>query len=471
MKKTKFVVLIITCSLLLVTPVFLLVCGFVIPPKYDNTFLGELKYKYEALEQTEGARIVFVGGSSVAFGVDSKLIAEELPEYSVVNFGMYAALGTKVMLDLSKDSIRPGDIVIISPEQEAQTLSNYFNGEAMWQALDGAFPLLARIESEDLGKLVGQFPYFASRKFNYFIRQDKPSPGGIYNRGVFNEYGDIVSDECQYNLMAGGWDVNTPIVFEEALLDTDFIDYLNVYADELTARGATIWYRFCPMNGAAVQEGADIDDYYDLLQERLHMYIIGDPNNSVMEEEWFYDTNFHLNASGKIVNTNRIIRDIKAMLGDSSATNIILPSKPRIRDLSLTEGDSSDNDCFTYDNHNGELKLTGLTEVGRGREELTIPVSFEGIPLTAVEASVFADNTTIRTITVQENIVSIADNAFEGCSALERVRLKGQNPEKCMVGQHLLDGTKAMLSVDQSVLSDYKLNYFWSLYADRIISE
>ena len=472
MIKTRYLfIIIITCIFLLITPAFLLVGGFLLPAQYDNTFLGELKYKCEALDQTDGKRIVFLGGSNVAFGVDSALIEEELPEYSVVNFGMYAALGTKVMLDLSIDSFRPGDIVIISPEQEAQTISNYFNGEAMWQALDGAFPLLTRIDRNDLGKLVGQFPYFASRKFSYYIRKDKPNPSGVYNRGVFNEYGDIVSKECTYNVMANEYDINTPIHFDETMLDTVFIDYLNAFAEKLTARGVTVWYRFCPMNELAVEEGSDIDNYYELLQDRLQFYIIGDPNNSVMEEEWFYDTNFHLNASGKAINTNQIIRDIKAMLGDSTATNIELPSKPTIPNISLTNGDNSDEGYFTYENRNGELTLAGITEEGGLQEELTIPVSYEGVPVTAVAATVFAGNTTIRAITVQENIVSIADNAFDGCSNLSRVSMESLSPEKCIIGQHLLDGTKAMITVKEKAISNYKLNYFWSMYADRIASD
>lgn len=471
MKKTKYrLIVATTCVLLLMTPIFLLVCGFVLPPQYDDTFLGELKYKCEALDQTKGKRIIFVGGSSVAFGVDSALVAEKLPEYSVVNFGMYAGLGTKVMLDLSMDSVRAGDIVIISPEQEKQTLSNYFNGEAMWQALDGAFPLLKRIDSGDIGNLVGQFPYFASEKLGYVMEKSKPNPEGVYNRSAFNEYGDVVARECAYNTMVEEYDRNTLISFDEKVLDADFIDYLNAYAEELTRRGATVWYRFCPMNALAIEEGSDIDKYYEFLQSKLSFYVIGDPNDCVMEKEWFYDTNFHLNASGKVINTNQIIRDIKAMLGDNTATNITLPLKPEIPGTSLILGDNSDEDCFTYENNNGELTLVGVTQEGALREVLTIPTTYSGLPITKVAASVFAGNTKIHTIIIQENIASISDYAFDGCSSLKIVRLESLDPNRCKIGQYLLEGTGAVITVNKDVLSDYKLNYFWSVYTDRIVS-
>lgn len=91
---------------------------------------------------------------------------------------MYAALGTQMMLELSDGQFREGDIVILSPEQQQQTLSCYFNAEAAWQALDGRFDLLSRLDSSHFGSLLGQFPYFAARKLRYFLQGEKPVPEG-----------------------------------------------------------------------------------------------------------------------------------------------------------------------------------------------------------------------------------------------------------------------------------------------------
>ena len=75
----------------------------------------------------------------MAFDCDSALMDDFFPSYEIVNFGMYAGLGTKAVMDLSENYIHEGDIVILSPEQSEQTFSDYFNGEYMWQAADGAF--------------------------------------------------------------------------------------------------------------------------------------------------------------------------------------------------------------------------------------------------------------------------------------------------------------------------------------------
>lgn len=123
--KKNFLTWLAAALALLALPAVLLGWGFLLPAQYGDTFMGELKYKVRYLDEAPGPRIVLVGGSGVAFGVDSALMERELPGYTVVNFGMYAALGTTVMLDLSQELIRSGDIVILIPEQQAQTLSGF----------------------------------------------------------------------------------------------------------------------------------------------------------------------------------------------------------------------------------------------------------------------------------------------------------------------------------------------------------
>ena len=114
--------------------------------QFSNTYLAEFDDKYERLYNTEGKKIIFVGGSSLPFGLRSELIEQELgDEYTVINFGLYATLGTKFMMDTAKGAISEGDIVILCPELNSQTYSLYFNPEAVLQATDGASNMLAGV--------------------------------------------------------------------------------------------------------------------------------------------------------------------------------------------------------------------------------------------------------------------------------------------------------------------------------------
>lgn len=467
--KQRLHTLLIILLLVLAIPGTLLCWGFLGQAQYGDTFMGELKHKVRLLQETEGKRIILVGGSNVAFGIDSSLLEQHFPDYHVVNFGMYAALGTTVMLDLSEPYIREGDIVILLPEQQEQTLSDYFDPTIMWQGVDGAFELLLSLTPEQQGMMLAHFPDFAARKFSYLLRGDSPQPEGVYRRDSFNSSGDIVSDICSQNVMPGGFDANTPIRFEADMVTAEFVERVNRYAEAVAASGAILWYGFCPMNGAAVADDGMADSFYDALQSQLSFPILGNPHNSILDPGWFYDTNFHLNNSGKIVYTRQLIRDIKAMLLDSSPTRIAIPPMPQLAETELWIGDDSHLDYFRIQQIDGSVTVTGITAAGAERQSLIVPSTWTGMAITAIAADAFAGCDNLESITIQKNIRRISDSAFAGCSLLERIVMESDDPSRCAVGQGLLAGTNADIYVSADVLSRYRTDYFWSIHAQRIL--
>ena len=413
-------------AVILAEQVFFLICGFGLPVQFGDTFMGELKSKYERLKETPGQRIVLVGGSGVAFDCDSALMDDFFPSYEIVNFGMYAGLGTKAVMDLSENYIHEGDIVILSPEQSEQTFSDYFNGEYMWQAADGAFGMLRDLKSENFEAMLGNFPRFALEKLNYVMKGQKPQTDSIYQKKSFNTYGDIELDTCRENILPNGYDVNQKVRFTENVVQPEFMDYMNDWAKRLEKKGAVVWYRYCPVNKLSVEDMDDLAAYDVFLRQKLDFPVIGNPENSLMEAEWFFDTNFHLNQPGKEVNTVQLIRDMKAMLGDDRAVTVELPEKPH---RTWGEG-SAETRIWTAKD----------SETYQGEETIVIP----------------------------ENVTQIEDYAFSNCAGLKQIVLEQKDPSKCIVGQHLLDGTGAEILVPQMSVDSYKRNYFWSVYAGRI---
>ena len=450
-------------------PVTLLIWGAGLPAQYEETFLGELKYKVRLLRETPGPRIILVGGSGTAFGADSRLIEQELEGYHVVNFGMYAALGTTVMMDLSEPFIREGDIVLLIPEQQQQTLSGWFDPAVMWQGLDGAFDLLRYLPGEKLKMLLGTYPEFAGQKFSYYVRGIPPRPEGVYCKASFNEWGDVASGLCGQNIMPGGADQGTPILFDEELLSNEFVQRVRTYDKAVRKRGGKLWYGLCPMNRLAM-EGTieEADAFYEVLQQRLRIPLAGDPRSFLMEAGWFYDTNFHPNQSGKMVYTRALVRAIKAMLGDSSLTEIELPSMPSMAETILLNGNDEDEACFTAREQGGLAVITGLTPEGRGRLQLTVPSSWKGMPVTSIAAGAFTGAERLKQIRIQPNIRTIEDDAFHGCESLEQILMEQDTPSACRVGQRLLEGTSAQVYVPEGSLSAYRTDYFWSVYGLRI---
>lgn len=325
MKKTKILWVILALLAILLPFVSLTAFAIALPPQFSNTFSGRLNEKFDRLRSVEGEKIVVVGGSSVAFGLDSATLAQYTGK-EVVNFGLYAALGTKLMLDLSKAGIRKGDVVILAPEIDPQTLSLYFSSENTLCALDDDFSMFFSVGADNWLSLLGGMWKFAEEKYGYY-KDGAPDPKGVYNAKNFNEYGDVVYSRPK-NTMILGYDPNTPIDLSEQTVSPDFIDYLNDYIRYCERKGATVYFSFCPMNASALAAGTtgeSISAFRSYLSEALDCPVISDPQDYIMDESFFFDTNFHLNDAGVPLRTARLIRDYYAAAGLDDAPLAPLP--------------------------------------------------------------------------------------------------------------------------------------------------
>ena len=482
MKKTILRCFLILFALLL--PVSALAgIGFLTPPQYDKTFLGALSPKVERLYSIEEPKVIIIGGSSVAFGYDTKLMEQHLG-MPVVNFGLYASLGTKVMLDMAKDAIRKGDIVVLAPEMDAQTLSLYFNGEALWQAADSDFSLLAKVHSDNRNAMIGNFWGYTAGKFHY-LRTGAPDPEGVYRADSFDEYGDLIYSRPQ-NEMALAYDPTTIISLTPSILDAEFATYLNEYIGDAEKKGATVYFTFSPMNELAMA-GDTTDqsllDFYAYLTRTLDCEIISSLKDCIMEAGYFYDSNFHLNDSGVIVRTATLIKDIRRAQGITTPVNIILPEAPalpeRPEDVDKIDPNdaeaSKDADCFTYEvrEADGKLIVTGVTEAGKSRTELTVPAYYEGQEVVAIGEYAFRDCTKLETLIVQKNVTAFYNKAFAGCDSLKKVRLNTEGKDPTVNPDGLMEETSSALRF--SIASEYYANfvtqYNWIPYKSFVVAE
>ncbi len=476
MRKTKKIVITIVIAVFafLAIPVTLLIVGFASPSQYALTYYGALGKMYEKLKNSDGEKIVVIGTSSVPFGVDSELLEKELAaageNREVVNFGLYGALGIKVMLDLSLDYIGEGDIVIFAPEPDKQAMSLYFSAIDMWYAADSDFSLLDGLAKDNVAEMVGNFPNYVAQKFSRLMSGSPAEPSGIYASASFDENCDLKNAERDCNIMSGGVDVNAPISFDDGTVSAEFVDYVNAYCVAVAEKGAVMLYSFAPMNEAAfVGDPSEvIEKYYDFVAENFRFDIISDPYDSVMEREWFYDSNFHLNSSGMTVNTVRLADDIKNYLGNTTPSVTELPEMPSLPEKESGEGNNELAELFEYTEDDGGLCITGITDASALPSVVIVPYSYEGKIITSFENYVFAGNTNIKEIVIQDNIEVLKDGSFNGCTSLERIRLERTDPSGLGVGYGLLEGAdNCKIAVPEGSLGTYVGNYFWGFYAGR----
>ena len=485
-------------AIFLLPVIVISVITFAFPAVYNDTFVGELGEKYDRLKNTDEPKIVVIGGSSVAFGLDSEMMSDHLG-MEVVNFGLYANLGTKLMLDLSKCNINEGDIIVIAPEMNSQTLSLYFNAETAIQAMDGNWEMLPYVGTDDYESLIGAMWKFAGEKLNYVLTGTAPENSGAYKKEWFNEYGDNTFDR-PYNTMVStsktisldfrtNYNDNTTSEYEQ------FIDYVNEYIAFCNNKGATVYFSFAPMNEAAMTDyntAENVYNFYRNLCASVNCRVISDVTKCVMDEGYFFDSEFHLNNAGVTVRTAQLIDDIKREMGEVTITlsKNELPNPPGFAPMDIVGGDS-ENLYFVLeqimvdskDAEGNDIKIpvwaiVGLNDNGLVQETITIPNNVDGAPITIIRANAFAGSL-LETLYIGENISAINANAFSGASSLKSVYIPASksDPESIIVpnkmdaaGLATNGAPKDMkIYVPESGLEAYKAGYLWGDYGSYLL--
>lgn len=442
--------------------------------EYSEFYYAELGNMYNRLKGITGKKIVIIGNSNVSFGVESRLFEELINDsslsYSVVNFGLYGSIGTKAMLDLAKKYINRDDIVILIPEEYDQSMSLYFSAKEMWYALDSNRGMFNDLDSKAKEALIGNYVDYVSKKYISHKNNNKVNNLGVYSVKSFDEYCDLTNYDRSYNIMFNDYDENNVIDLASIDISDDFIDYLNEYNTDIVNKGARMYYSFSPMNEEAIINSKDeINDFYLELRNKLNFPIISNINNYIMDYEWFYDSNYHLNYNGMKLRTYFLVNDLKNELGITTKTEFIMPEKPiKPEEGVVGEGDNSCSDCFIYEKNGNYYKITGLTEKGLLQEKLIIPYQVDGIYINEFTNDVFSYNRSLKKITIQENIRRIYDNSFYGCEVLERIYLLHDTPSSISAGFNLLVGTSGNIYVDNNALAGFINDYFWGAYQERI---
>lgn len=462
MKAFKVIIASLLSIVALILPFATVICAATLtPPQYSSTFVGALDEKYERLHSIEENKIVVVGGSSVAFGLDSEIL-ERYTEMPVVNFGLYAALGTKLMLDLSRSAIKEGDVVVISPELYPQTLSLYFSSEQTLCALDDDFSMFWDIPAENKLSLLGGMWSFASRKLKLITDGTVLNPDGVYNSANFNEYGDLVYPRPE-NVMDVYYDENTPIDLSPEIASPEFIDYLNDYIAYCEKKGAKVLFAYCPLNEKAVVDPTLADSIHEFLRDSLDCEIIGTIDEAIMDAGYFYDTNFHLNDAGVVERTVRLTKDILFALEIPRAVTETVPDAPKLPETDVRYfGEDSNAGYFLYEKReNGSYKIVGLTYEGKQKTTLTIPLGYDTYKVTAIAKEAFVGSRAEKiVITEDTNIRMLENGCFSGATSVDALNILYPNAEMLSPPADFF-GTSDSFRIYVPEGSNYDTDYNW----------
>ena len=439
---------------------------------YHNSFTASLVDKYERLSTVSAPRLVLIGGSSLPFGVNSGTLEKALG-LPVVNFGVYAALGTRVMAEIALPQIRAGDLILLAPELDAQTYSDYFNPDILWEASCEKPSLLKGLTlSEKEEMLFRWFKFAIGRKK---LEGESIPEGTLYARSSFDSFGDI-HFEREENIMPGGFDASQPVTLE-GLQNDAFFDFVLQFIRQAEKKRARVYFTFSPINQAAAVYSSDaakaLESY---LSDRLGSHLLGTLADTTYEASLFYNTNYHLNEEGAALHTKTLIRLLKEA-GVDPATDPSAPDDetPPVTQSEAVPSSEPSSSVLPYDPNErfvvireigGNLFVTGLSEEGKAQESLTLPESYEGRPVIGLSSDSLTSDVLARLV-IPGSYRFFDSYIFDGSPRLARIILYLEDPSSSSIPmQGLFDGCDPSLAVyvpDES-LAAYLSDYNWRIY-------
>jgi hypothetical protein len=294
--------------------------GLLLPERY-NHLLSAIINKTEILKKTPSPKIILIGGSGVACGIDSKQLEKKF-KYPVVNMGMWAGFGIKYYIENVKPYVNKNDIILLIPEYATISDTYILNAIKYYPEAGIWFYSTARqayLKTAGIYSLPRDIFHLIRLRINCFIEcsllsgsnQDR---GFIFFNQSYNNNGD------QLNLPQKDIkDLNDYGLKYDFLLSDSALDFLNDFSNYAQNRGAKIYFLYAAFPYTEYKRNeAGIITLNKKLKDRLKIPILGEPTDFTFPYAFFADTVNHLNQKGRLIRTNKLIKILDKQLAAGS---------------------------------------------------------------------------------------------------------------------------------------------------------
>jgi len=287
----------------------------------DN-YLASLIDKNNLLKNTNPPRLIFIGASNLAFGIDSEKMQNEFG-MPVINMGIHGNLGLAFLLNNVRKYLQTGDIVILAIE--------YYLGEFDYNTVNYAVNVFPESEEyvdygldyykQKVNYTFNEIHLYRKKLQNKFfgkklnLKELKINTENdmnlfdtaIYARNKFNANGDVISHLDKEPLK----EIKGRILLEKKDYD-EYMDMLNEFYEYAVNKGAKVYFTFPSYpESELVKYKRVISDYNEELKENLKIDILNSPEDMAYPDSLFFDTVYHLNKQGREKRTDYTISLLK----------------------------------------------------------------------------------------------------------------------------------------------------------------
>lgn len=281
------------------------------PDSFSQSYQRALVRQYQALKKIEGNKIVFVGLSTLAFGLDLNLM-EKLTGRPCAMLACHAGLGLANMLDFSKSNLKAGDIVIL---EYANSFPDEFGAELLLSAIGKQIEMFNYIRPQVYNKLIKAYPSYLLKNILYTFIGGYKSTGGYY-LNLFDKRGNMIAErKSLYNnideVAKNAAFPKLDFARKEKINNPVWINFVNDFADYCNKNNIRFFISTSVFCKDLVVSTTDIIDSYDAeLSKLLKAPIISKSKDYLLPFDMIYNTSTHCNTIGAQNRTKKLYNDI-----------------------------------------------------------------------------------------------------------------------------------------------------------------
>ncbi|MBO4337416.1 MAG: hypothetical protein J5842_05020, partial [Lachnospiraceae bacterium] len=185
--KKKTIVFFINCIVLLM--VLFVFCFVIVMPQYGGNYQAAMLDKVARLKATEGERIILIGNSNLAFGMDSQMLEQALGK-PVINMGLHGGTGNCFNERAALLDVHEGDLYVICHTNYDDT-DEIKNPLLAWITIEDHPELYSLVRPKDWPQMVKAYPTYLSKCLDFWRKgTGNGETDDSYRRSAFNERGD-----------------------------------------------------------------------------------------------------------------------------------------------------------------------------------------------------------------------------------------------------------------------------------------
>ena len=266
----------------------------------ENTYLSSYLDKIKLIEKVENKRIIFIGGSNLAFGLDSSMIEKEFLGYKIINMGLHGGIGIKYLLEDCKKYLKKGDVLVIVPEYE-----NFYNNGSGTSALWYILSLKKNLENIGIINFTRSLPYLLTATKEILMTNENKEYGQnfSYDRRGFNRNGDY-KEHWKYK----GKEKIKVDILPNSKITNSTINYLEKFIEQ--SRKREIKIILLPPVFQKSSYKINEEKIKEISNSLITKFEV-EPEVFSYDDNLFFDTAYHLNRQGVDLRTKEIIKILK----------------------------------------------------------------------------------------------------------------------------------------------------------------